>query len=95
MWVVKFRPDYGDESIKVYAEDVDMNDMPLIYIRGIRPKFRSALVVTPEDEAFKELVECEPLIIPFTSIVHIGKLKDESAIVKLGVHRGEKAEARS
>lgn len=89
LWVVKFRPDMHDEPIKVYAEDVDMMDMPMIYVRGIRTKHRSAIIEMPKDEAFEELVECDPLIIPYVNIVHIGKLKDPTKVFPLGVAGGK------
>lgn len=94
MWVVKFRTDYDEEPVKIYAEDVDVMNMPLVYISGIRMKHRSTLVVIPKDDAFDELVQCDPLIVCYSSIVYLGKLKD-SEVVPLGVLSGEKAEARS
>ncbi len=95
MWVIKFRTDYDEEPVKIYAEDVDTMSMPLIYISGIRMKHRSALIEIPKDEAFDELVQCDPLIVCYSSIVYLGKLKDSGAVVSLGVCSGEKSEARS
>ena len=85
MWVVKFRPDHKEESVKVYADYVDMMNMPMIYIHGIRQKFRSTNIVLPQDDNFQELLECDPVIIPFHNIVHIGQLKDEVVVTNLEV----------
>lgn len=95
MWVVKFRPDgdYSKDAIKIYAEDVNLMEMPLVYITGIRTKHRSTVLVLPKDEAFDELVECDPLIIPYMHVVHVGKLKDELKIFPLGVCGGAKENA--
>lgn len=87
MWVIKFRPDGGEKIVKIYAEDVDTMNMPMVYVHGIRTKHRSAIIEIPQDEVFDELVECDPLILPYMSIIHIGKLKD-SSVVSLEVHSG-------
>jgi hypothetical protein len=95
MWVVKFRPDGDEKVVKIYAEDVDLMNMPMVYISGIRTKHRRAIIELPKDEAFEELVECDPLILSYVNVIHIGKLKD-TAVVSLGVHNGgDRAEART
>lgn len=93
MWVVKFRPDTETAPIKLYAEDVDMMNMPLIYISGIRTKHRSTIIQLPVNEEFEELLECDPLIIPYVNVVHIGKLKDDTKIFPIGVPSGQANEA--
>jgi len=95
MWVVKFRTDYDEEPVKIYAEDVDLMNMPLVYVTGIRTKHRSTVIQLPKDEAFEELVQCDPLIVCYSSIIYLGKLKEDSTVVPLGILNGEKADVRS
>lgn len=85
MWEVRLSDPGTGESYVIHAEDVSFTDMPLVYIRGIRKEYRSTTIIIPDPdpEIWQDAAKFEPLIVPFHTIIHAGKIKDETQVRKL------------
>jgi len=81
MWKVKFVDAMAGEPLVVYADDVSFANLPLVYIKGIRKRYRSIIITS--DDAWQESLEFEPLIVPFHNVIYTGFLKDEVEVQKL------------
>jgi len=86
MWKVKFRSDYHDRAVELYAEDLVLDHM-FATIRGVRTKLHSSTIVIAGHEDFEEFVEFDPLIIPSHNIIFAGEIK-ETEVKKFSVTNG-------
>ena len=77
MWKVKFRSDFHDKAVELYADVVEIDHL-FATLSGIRTKLHSSSIVIAGSEDFEEFVEFDPLIIPSHNIVFAGQIKDVS-----------------
>lgn len=77
MWKIRFRDDYHDSPIELYAEEVVIDEQsPFVCITGIRTKYRSQTIIVPGDCNFEEFAEFDPLYICYNSLIYAGRIKE-------------------
>lgn len=68
---------FENQTVEIFADDVDFDHFPLIYVSKIRKEHRSGLIELPESDAFKKLVGFKRVIFSFSQIHFAGEVDEE------------------
>ena len=73
-----------DEPVEVYAKEVDMNHLPLVYIKNIvKEPPVSSIIETPDSAISEAFVGTKTLMLPYNRIIAIEELEKDEAERKL------------
>jgi len=66
---VTIKIDTFAKPVTVFAEDVDLMNLPLVTIKKIRKGLKSNLLTIPDDEAFEKFKNTKTLIVPYNNLI--------------------------
>lgn len=72
------------KPVTIFAEDVDLMNLPLVTIKKIRRGLKSNLLTIPTDEAYDKFKDTNTLIIPYNNLIMAEEIEaEEDQIVSL------------
>jgi hypothetical protein len=81
VWKLRVQLDPKGQPQDLYAEDVDFNSFPLIWIKKIREEKRSTLITLPDSDSYQEFSQFDLLVIPYNHLLYAGRSKEKTDAV--------------
>ena len=84
MYRITIKIDTFSKPITLFAQDVDLLNLPLVTIKKIRRGLKSSLLAIPNDEAYEKFKDTKTLIIPYTNLIMAEEIDvDDEQIVSI------------
>ena len=81
---LSIKVDTFEKPITIFAEDLDLMNLPLVIIKKIRKGLKSHLLTLPDDKAFEKFKDTKTLIIPYTNLIMAEEIEtSEDQVVSL------------
>jgi len=74
---ITIKIDTFSKPVTIFAEDVDLLNLPLVTIKKIRRGVKSSLLTIPNDEGYEKFKNTKTLIIPYSNLIMAEEIDDD------------------
>jgi hypothetical protein len=74
---ITIKIDTFSKPVTIFAEDVDLLNLPLVTIKKIRRGVKSSLLTIPTDEGYEKFKNTKTLIVPYSNLIMAEEIEDK------------------